>query len=127
MYKGRRICVVVPAHNEEAHVAGVIRTMPSFVDHVVVVDDASTDRTAAAAGGTGDPRVEVIRHAVNQGVGKLRELRTAQREATVSADEWARREQASLSLRVSRFWPSSAGVLQTEARAQRAASFPEEC
>jgi len=69
MYKGRRICVVVPAHNEEAHVAGVIRTMPSFVDHVVVVDDASTDRTAAAAGGTGDPRVEVIRHAVNQGVG----------------------------------------------------------
>jgi uncharacterized protein YhaN len=33
--------------------------------------------------------------AVNQGVGKLRELRTAQREATVSADEWARREQAS--------------------------------
>ncbi|MBI4381638.1 MAG: AAA family ATPase [candidate division NC10 bacterium] len=32
---------------------------------------------------------------VNQGVGKLRELRTAQREATVSADEWARREQAS--------------------------------
>ena len=32
--------------------------------------------------------------AVNQGVGKLRELRAAQREATVSADEWARREQA---------------------------------
>lgn len=32
---------------------------------------------------------------VNQGVGKLRELRRAQREATVSADEWARREQAS--------------------------------
>lgn len=33
--------------------------------------------------------------AVNQGVGKLRELRTEQREATVSADEWVRREQAS--------------------------------
>lgn len=31
---------------------------------------------------------------VNQGVGRFRELRAAQREATVSADEWARREQA---------------------------------
>ena len=32
---------------------------------------------------------------VNQSVGKLRELRTALREATISADEWAHREQAS--------------------------------
>ena len=32
---------------------------------------------------------------MNQGVGKLRELRTALREATISADEWAHREQAS--------------------------------
>ena len=32
---------------------------------------------------------------VNQSIGKLRELRTALREATISADEWAHREQAS--------------------------------
>ena len=32
---------------------------------------------------------------VNQSIGKLRELRTALRKATISADEWAHREQAS--------------------------------
>lgn len=60
---------MVPAHNEEAHIADVIRGLPGIVDHVVVVDDASTDRTAAVAEATGDPRLVVIRHEQNQGVG----------------------------------------------------------
>jgi glycosyltransferase involved in cell wall biosynthesis len=64
-----RIAVVVPAYNEEGWIAGTVRTMPGFVDHVIVVDDASRDRTSIEAGETGDPRVEVIRHADNRGVG----------------------------------------------------------
>ncbi len=36
MYRDRRICVIVPAHNERDHVAWVIRSMPDWVDHVVV-------------------------------------------------------------------------------------------
>lgn len=40
---------VIPAHNEEAHVKNVIRSVydTGVVDHVIVVDDCSTDDTAA--------------------------------------------------------------------------------
>ncbi len=69
MLERARIAVVVPAHNEEAWIAETVSRMPSFVDHVVVVDDASRDATAAEAARPGDPRVEVIRHADNRGVG----------------------------------------------------------
>ena len=69
MYKSRRIAAVVPAHNEEAHIADVVATMPEFVDLIIVVDDCSTDRTSEAAAGTGDERVHVVRHEQNQGVG----------------------------------------------------------
>ncbi len=69
MYEGSRIAVVVPAFNEERLVGRVVDTMPSFVDHVVVVDDASTDGTGAAAVAAGDRRVEVLRNAENLGVG----------------------------------------------------------
>lgn len=69
MLNGRTVVVVVPAFQEEAHVGGVIATMPSFVDAIVVVDDASTDRTNQIARGAGDARVRVIRHARRRGVG----------------------------------------------------------
>jgi glycosyltransferase involved in cell wall biosynthesis len=69
MYKGARVAAVVPAHNEEAHIGRVIATMPDFVDEIVVVDDLSTDRTAELAESAGDPRVTLIRHEQNLGVG----------------------------------------------------------
>src|SRR5437764_12294693 len=49
MYRGQRISVVIPCHNEEAGVAAVFAQMPSMVDEVVVVDNASSDRTAEVA------------------------------------------------------------------------------
>lgn len=69
MYEGRRIAAVVPAYNEAAHIASVIATMPSIVDFIVVVDDASADDTAAIAEATGDTRLTAIRHEANTGVG----------------------------------------------------------
>lgn len=49
MYKGQRITVVIPCLNEEQGIGQVLRRMPSFVDEVLVVDNASTDRTADVA------------------------------------------------------------------------------
>jgi glycosyltransferase involved in cell wall biosynthesis len=69
VYAGHRIAVVVPAYREERHVADVITTAPDLVDHIIVVDDASPDATSQAARAVGDPRVEVIRHERNSGVG----------------------------------------------------------
>jgi glycosyltransferase involved in cell wall biosynthesis len=69
MLEGKRLAVVVPAHDEEALVAGTLAGIPEFVDRVYVVDDHSTDATAARAQETRDQRVEVISHQQNEGVG----------------------------------------------------------
>ena len=45
MYRGRTVGVVVPAYNEQEHVAAVLETIPTFVDRIYAVDDRSTDDT----------------------------------------------------------------------------------
>lgn len=69
MYKGLRIAVVVPAHNEEKLIGRTVGTMPEFVDHIIVVDDASTDNTAKEVVEVGDLRVTLLQHERNTGVG----------------------------------------------------------
>ena len=69
MYRDLTVAVVVPAHNESKLIGRVIETCPELVDHIVVVDDCSPDDTADAARAVGDPRLDLIRHEVNQGVG----------------------------------------------------------
>ena len=69
MLEGKRVAVVVPAHDEEALIGGTLAGIPEFVDRVYVVDDSSQDATAERAQEVGDPRVEVISHAQNEGVG----------------------------------------------------------
>ena len=46
MLQGYSISVVIPCHNEERGIGKVLDKIPSFVDEVVVVDNASTDNTA---------------------------------------------------------------------------------
>lgn len=66
---GKQIAVVVPAFAEAAHILTVLASMPAFVDHVVVVDDASPDETAAIVRRSGDHRVRLLSHSENRGVG----------------------------------------------------------
>jgi glycosyltransferase involved in cell wall biosynthesis len=69
MLEGKRVAVVVPAHNEEKLLAETVAAIPDFVDRIYVVDDASQDATAEQARSIQDDRVEVIEHERNQGVG----------------------------------------------------------
>lgn len=61
-----RSVAVVPAYQERATVGEVIDGTGEYVDEVVVVDDGSTDRTAAIAREHG---ATVLEHAFNTGVG----------------------------------------------------------
>ena len=63
------ISVVVPAYNEARLIQRTLRSIPAYVTQVVVVDDGSLDDTALCAQALGDPRVEVVRHRENRGVG----------------------------------------------------------
>jgi dolichol-phosphate mannosyltransferase len=52
MYKGRRVLIVAPAYNEEVKIVEVVRrarAVDGIFDTVLVVDDGSTDSTAATA------------------------------------------------------------------------------
>ena len=71
MYRNKTIAVVIPAYNEEELIGKVLKTIPAFVDHIVVVDDASRDRTGemVKARQKEDSRIIYIPHAKNEGVG----------------------------------------------------------
>jgi glycosyltransferase involved in cell wall biosynthesis len=71
MIEGKTVGVVMPAYNEELLVAPTLAGIPDFVDRVYVVDDASKDSTVgrAHAATTEDPRIVVIVHERNAGVG----------------------------------------------------------
>jgi glycosyltransferase involved in cell wall biosynthesis len=66
-----QVAVVIPAYRAAAHIAGVLRGIPEFVAWIIVVDDCSPDDAAAIVEEQSrrDPRIRLLRHAENQGVG----------------------------------------------------------
>jgi glycosyltransferase involved in cell wall biosynthesis len=71
MYKDKTVCVVTPAFNEERQIGKVIETMPSFIDRIVVVDDASQDDTQSVVEEIqrGNDKVVLLHHSRNKGHG----------------------------------------------------------
>ena len=69
MYRDQRVAVVMPVHNEEAHVEQAIKRVPGFVDLIVVIDDGSTDDTLRVISRITDRRLIIIKHIRNAGVG----------------------------------------------------------
>ncbi len=61
------VAAVIPAYQEETHVGDVVERTLQQVDHVLVVDDGSTDETAARARAAG---AEVLIHDRNRGKGE---------------------------------------------------------
>ncbi len=71
MFHGKTVAVLIPAYNEGSQIAGVLAGLPAFVDEVIVVDDGSTDDTAAKvqAIAADDDHVTLIQLPENRGVG----------------------------------------------------------
>jgi len=69
--KSHSIAAVVPAYRVEGQIQAVLRGLPAYLKYVIVVDDASPDRTAALVEAVAkrDRRVILLRHEKNQGVG----------------------------------------------------------
>jgi len=90
MYRNKTIAVVIPAYNEEKLIGKVLQTIPPFVDHIVVVDDASRDRTGemVKARQKEDSRIIYIPHAKNEGVGG----------AITTGYKWARDKEIDISV-----------------------------
>ena len=64
-----RVCVVIPMYRTAPYIESVIREIPAWVWRIIAVDDASPDDCAEKVLNLHDPRVVLIRHAKNQGVG----------------------------------------------------------
>src|SRR5262245_57904066 len=60
--------IIVPAYNEERAIGRVIRDLQSMNWRIAVVDDGSTDTTAAVVTGA-DGRAVLVRHPINLGQG----------------------------------------------------------
>jgi glycosyltransferase involved in cell wall biosynthesis len=58
---------VIPAYQDEKHIGDIVRRVRQQLDHVLVVDDGSTDQTAQRAHEAG---AEVIVHSENRGKGE---------------------------------------------------------
>jgi len=118
------VSVVVPTHNRgdflRCAIASVLNQTLQDLE-VIVVDDASTDNTAEVVEGFGDPRVNYIRHDVNQGVARARNTGILNSRAKYIAfldddDEWLP-EKLQLQLARLEESPMSVGVVYSSSLA----------
>lgn len=65
------IVTVIPAYRVQDTITTVLKDLPAYIKHIIVVDDASPDSSVklVAAAAQQDPRIILIRHEKNQGVG----------------------------------------------------------
>src|SRR5713101_1368801 len=65
------VVAVVPAYQVEKEIEAVLRSMPTFVKWIIVVNDASPDQTGTVVArmAAGDRRIILLNHEVNQGAG----------------------------------------------------------
>jgi glycosyltransferase involved in cell wall biosynthesis len=62
-----KTAAIIPAYREEQHIRDIVRRTRQQLDHVVVIDDGSSDNTAGCAREAG---AEVIVHSQNRGKGE---------------------------------------------------------
>ena len=119
------VAVVIPAYNEAATIADIVRRARQQVERVIVVDDGSGDDTAARAEAAG---AVVLRQADNRGKGaslwrgmRYAVERGADAVVTLDADGQHRPEDIPKLLAASRRWPGRPIIA---ARLERRAAAP---
>ena len=66
---GLCVAVIIPAYRAAGTVEKVLAGIADWVDIIYVVNDASPDETALRVRAVADPRIQLLTHDVNQGVG----------------------------------------------------------
>ena len=69
MIEQKTLAVVIPAYRAAGTIEELIARIPAEVDRIIVVNDASPDNLKEVMSGITDPRVILLNHAQNQGVG----------------------------------------------------------
>jgi len=69
--RSQLISIVIPAYCAEKHLEIVVNGIPEFIDYIIIVDDCSTDGTLQIAVRLAsiNPKIRIIKHEINQGVG----------------------------------------------------------
>ena len=65
----KHIAVIIPAFKVENKINNVINNIPEFISTIIVINDASPDRTKDILAQISDPRLIVLEHEENMGVG----------------------------------------------------------
>jgi dolichol-phosphate mannosyltransferase len=79
---GLHIAVVVPCYNVQEHIREVVHSLPDYVQHIILVNDASRDKTGEIIDQLADARVTAIHLPRNSGVGGAMLAGFAQASAT---------------------------------------------
>ncbi len=64
-----KVAVVIPCYKTKNQIKDVIKTIPNFINFIIVIDDACPEGSGKEAEGIKDPRLIVIFHKKNQGTG----------------------------------------------------------
>lgn len=71
MIRNKSIAVIVPAYNEELLIEDTLKGIPNFVDKIIVINDASTDKTKDKIIHLNRKlkKITLLNHVKNQGLG----------------------------------------------------------
>ena len=64
-----KIAVVIPSYKVSKHIENVTESLPDFIDHIIIIDDACPESSGKIAEQLKNEKTTVIFHSKNQGVG----------------------------------------------------------
>jgi glycosyltransferase involved in cell wall biosynthesis len=67
--ENKSLAVIIPAYNAGKTIMSVYEKIPHYVDWIIIVNDKSLDNTEKVVSTISDPRVIMINHSINMGVG----------------------------------------------------------